>query len=316
MNNNVVYRKIFLKAKFFILTGCFFLSDCIASNVRSVAPDSLKNISSKSTGMKLTLIQPGTFNMGSPENEYQSDSNEHPQHVVTLTKPYYIGVYEVTQEEFMFTMGFNPSTIKGSKRLPVETLTWYDAVIFCNRLSELDNIDSAYEISNIKMDGLHVINADVHWTTGSRGYRLPTEAEWEFACRAGTITPFPYGNTISTDQANYDGTVSYFENNKTYSKKETQGIFRKRPVEVDSLLPNNFGLYNIVGNVFEWCWDYYGKYSPQHQYDRTGPDTGTGRIRRSGAYGSPGYHMRSSLRHGIPLGVALFHMGLRVAKNI
>jgi formylglycine-generating enzyme required for sulfatase activity len=266
--------------------------------------------------MKLKLIEPGTFSMGAPPNEFQSDTNEHPQHIVTLTKPYYIGVYEVTQDEFIKTMGFNPSTAKGNGRLPVETLSWYDAVLFCNMLSKLDGLDTAYEISNIKMDGEHFINADVIWKQNTNGYRIPTESEWEFACRAGTATPFPYGDFINTDQANYDGTVSYLDKNGTeYLKNETKGIYRRKTLPVDSLQANNFGLYNIVGNVFEWCWDYYGKYSANNQTDPTGPDLGTERVRRSGAYGSPGYHMRSSLRHGIPPGLALFHMGLRVAKT-
>jgi formylglycine-generating enzyme required for sulfatase activity len=284
------------------------LSACKNSKIKPAFSNNSKSLISKSVGMKFTLIQPGTFLMGAPESEYLSDSNEYPQHTVVLTKPYYMGVYEVTQEEFFRVKGFNPSTLKGAKRLPVETVTWYDAILFCNRLSILDKVDSCYEILNIKTDGIHTIHADVHLRVEKNGYRLPTEAEWEFACRGGTTTPFPFGDNITTIQANYDGYTPYFE-------KEKKEVFRDKSLEVDSLLANRFGLYNIVGNVFEWCWDYYGEYSGIKQTDPVGPSAGNERVRRSGAYTSPAHHMRSSVRHGIPPGVPFFHMGFRVSKN-
>lgn len=275
-----------------------------------------ETIFSSSTNLKLKLIEPGTFKMGAPVNEFQSDTNEYPQHTVTLTKPYYIGLYEVTQDEFIKIMGFNPSTKKGHSKLPVETLSWFDAIAFCNALSVRDGLDSCYVITNIKNEDGHIVAANVVWQKDANGYRLPTEAEWEFACRAGTTTPFPFGNSIGTDKANYFGTVSYMtEDGSEHLKDETKGIVRGMTLPVDSLATNKWGLYNVVGNVFEWVWDYYGKYPSDNQIDPIGPDLGTERVRRSGAYTSPGYHMRSSLRHGVPPGFALFHMGLRVAKS-
>lgn len=257
----------------------------------------LEFIESKSTKLKLKYIAPGTFYMGATTNEFQSDTNEYPQHLVKITQPFYIGVYEVTQEEFEKTMGFNPSTLKSGIRLPVETLSWFDVIAFCNKLSKKDGLDTCYKISNIMKEGHHIISANVTWLHEAKGYRLPTEAEWEFACRSGTYTAFPFGKSISSDKANYGDTK--------------RGI----SLPVDSLTANNWGLYNIVGNVFEWVWDYYGLYTSDTQTNPIGPDFGKERVRRSGAYTSPDHHMRSAVRHGVPPGAALFHMGFRLAKS-
>jgi formylglycine-generating enzyme required for sulfatase activity len=256
--------------------------------------------------MEFALIPAGTFEMGSPANEPEREKNEM-QHRVTLTRRFYMGVCEATQEQFAHVMGFNPSTVKGSLRLPVETVSWFDAILFCNRLSEKDRLPAAYEISNIKKNGDHVVGAEVSQILSSTGYRLPTEAEWEFACRAGTTTAFIFGNTITPEDANFDGLTPYNEGAK--------GEYRNRTIEVDALLPNRFGLYHMSGNVFEWCWDYYALYPPGPATDPTGPDHGTDRIRRGGSYKSPGHHMRSAMRHGVPPHVPFFHIGFRVVRG-
>ena len=130
-----------------------------------------------SIGMKFVWIPPGTFMMGSPKEEKRTASYDETQHKVTLTKGFYMGVYPVTQEQWQAVMGNNPSHFKGEKNLPVEMVSWDDCQEFIKKLREKDK----------------------------KPYRLPTEAEWEYACRAGTTTPFHFGETISTDQANYDG---------------------------------------------------------------------------------------------------------------
>lgn len=291
-----------------LITINLFITGCSSPNDVTGFRKLPKDISSPGTGMKLIAIPSGTFKMGTDKEEYPGDKDESPQHKVTLLRDYYIGVYEVTQAEFEKVMGYNPSTLKGSPRLPVETLTWYDAVAFCNRLSQLDHFNPAYTISDIKKDSFHIIDAYVTCDFNSNGYRLPTEAEWEKACRGGTLTPFPFGNNIKTSQANYDGETPYL-------LSEPKGLFRNKSIEVDSLVSNGFGLYHIVGNVFEWCWDYKGNYSSYPQANPIGPEFGTERIRRGGAYTSPAHHMRSAVRHGVPPGAALFHMGMRVVKS-
>ncbi len=229
--------------------------------------------------MKLVLIPAGKFLMGSPLNEEGRDADEGPQKTVTITRPFYMGVHEVTQAQYSAIMGANPSQFKEWTH-PVEQVSWNDAADFCKKLSE---------------------------TTG-QAVRLPTEAEWEYACRAGTRTPFHTGDTISTDQANYDGNETYGGGRK--------GVYRQKTVPVGSFAPNAWGLYDMHGNVWEWCSDWYaGEYTNAVETDPQGPKTGESRVLRGGSWLYNPRYCRSATRNWDAPGTRNFIIGFRVVVS-
>jgi eukaryotic-like serine/threonine-protein kinase len=230
-----------------------------------------------SIGMKLVWIPPGKFTMGSPTSEKERNDDE-VQHEVEITKGFWFGKYPVTQFEYEAVTAENPSRFKGPK-LPVETLNWSQAKDFCRKLSDREGKD----------------------------YSLPTEAEWEYACRAGTKGPFSTGENLTTDQANYKGTHPYAGNAK--------GIYRQKTVEVGSFAANGFGLHDMHGNVFQWCEDWYGPYEQGGRAvdPKAGPLQGSGRVFRGGSWDEIAGHCRSAYRYGVgPLAKGA-ELGFRVA---
>lgn len=223
---------------------------------------------------EFVLISGGTFQMGSRSSESWRSEDE-TAHTVTLSD-FYISRYEVTQAEYQTVMGENPSSFSGDD-LPVDSVSWIEAIQYCNARSEAEGLTPAYAV-----DG-----QSVSWDRSANGYRLPTEAEWEYACRAGTDTPFNTETSISAEEANYWGHYPYLieDNYFTQGNLETKpGVYRQTTVAVGSFEPNALGLCDMHGNVGEWVWDWYGAYGTEEQTDPTGPTSGTRRVYRGGGW--------------------------------
>jgi formylglycine-generating enzyme required for sulfatase activity len=227
-------------------------------------------------GMKLVVIPPGEFLMGS--DEATTPAEERPQHHVRITKLFLLGVYEVTQEEFRKVTGGNPSKFTDDPRLPVEQVTWDQCQDFLRRLNNLTDEKEA-----------------------GRSYRLPTEAEWEYACRAGTQTRTCYGDSLAVDQANFNG-----------EHAAEPGINRRRTLPVGSFKPNAWGLYDMLGNVSEGVADWFSEtyYSESPLEDPQGPADGTAGVARGGGWADWG--CRSAMRDSGPRSGVYPNVGFRV----
>ena len=253
------------------------------------------------------LIQGGAFQMGSPESE-DWRSNDETLHRVTVA-PFYLAKHEVTQKIYREVTGKNPSTFSGDD-LPVESVTWLEAVEFCNALSLREGRTPAYTVSSG--------GAQVAWNRGANGYRLPTEAEWECAARAGTTTPFYSRKTPGADDVNFYGHYPYQieQNYFNDSVLETRpGVYRARTLAVGSFAPNPNGLYDIYGNVGEWCFDYYADYGTVAQTNPTGAASGTRRVYRGGGWNDFGKNLRSAYRAAMPQANSSHSVGIRLAVS-
>jgi formylglycine-generating enzyme required for sulfatase activity len=218
--------------------------------------------------------------MGSPENEPGRSGNEQ-QHRVTLTKGFFMQTTEVTQGQWRAVMGSNPSFFKNcGDNCPVDNVSWNDVQDFIKRLNAKDD---------------------------RANYRLPTEAEWEYAARSGSSTPFAFGNCLSASQSNYDGRRPLNGCNKEQ--------YRKKPVKVASFSPNAWGLYDMHGNVWEWCADWYGEYPQSAVVDPLGPEKANRRVLRGGSWDNGGRYVRSAYRYGYKPTRRFRHYGFRVVRG-
>ena len=243
-------------------------------------------------------INGGTFTMGSPASEPERARDE-VQHKVTVSS-FYMGRYEVTQKEYEEVMGTNPGAYKGDN-LPVENVSWFDAVEYCNQRSQREGLSPAYTITGSGN------SRTVTWNRNANGYRLPTEAEWEYACRAGTTTAFNTGDDITTGEANY--------NDDPYDYGMLgPPVGTGRTAPVGSFAANPWGLYDMHGNVLEWCWDWYGDYARGRQTDPTGAASGANRVHRGGSAGSSKWLLRSAFRTSFDPDWSLNGIGFRLVR--
>ena len=257
---------------------------------------------------EMVRINGGTFTMGSPASEPGRSDIEGPQHRVKVSS-FYMGKHPVTQAEYREVMKKKSSDFKGDNQ-PVVYVSWYNAVEYCNKRSEKEGLSPAYTIHKNKSDPNNKSSEDkVKWKVAlnqnAEGYRLPTEAEWEYACRAGTTTPFNTGENITTEQANYNGNP--YNNN-------AGGTYRKGTTPVGSFAPNPWGLYDMHGNVWEWCWDWWGLYSKDAQADPQGAQTGSDRVLRGGSWDFCAQYLRSAYRFNSAPSWQYFIIGFRVAR--
>jgi formylglycine-generating enzyme required for sulfatase activity len=271
--------------------------------------------------IEMVWINPGTFLMGSPANEPGHDIDE-TQHQVTLTKGFYMGKVPVTQAQYQAVMGSNPSEHKvggvrafyisgiiDTTNFPVEMVSWYDAIVFCNKLSMQEFLSPAYRINGstdpaawgtVPTGSNSTWNA-VEIVSGSTGYRLPTEAQWEYACRAGTTTAYNTGATISDNTGWYRGSSEI------------------RSHKVGLKPPNAWGLYDMHGDVYELCWDTSpspsSDYTSGPQTDPIGPASGSYKIMRGGSWNESSQdHLRSAYRDRINVSDQLNDTGFRVVR--
>jgi sulfatase modifying factor 1 len=248
----------------------------LAKILRALSPESMLDGRDPIFGTKnqVVRIPGGTFLMGDKDTgQFQA-----------AVKDFWMDMYPVTQALYRQVTGENPGRFKGDDH-PVEKVSWLDVVGFCNRLSEKMDLEPAYKI----------VGEQVEWLKDKNGFRLPTEAEWEYACRAGT-TGDRYG---PIDE------VAWYADN---SGDSTQGVGQKKP--------NGFGLYDMIGNVWEWVWDWYGGYPSESADNPSGPDTGSCRVVRGGSWYDVARLCRSAIRSDGEPGDRNLDLGVRLSRSL
>jgi len=235
---------------------------------------------------QLVRIESGSFLMGG------SRDDERPLHEVVIARPFLLAATEVTRGMWQSVMDHPAGYFTAcGDDCPLESVTWDDAIAFCNALSRKSGLDSVYTMRG----------DSVTWRPDADGYRLPTEAEWEYACRAGTTTPFAGGACLDPAAANFDGYHPLFDC--------PSGVYRQQPVPVASFAPNPWGLYDMHGNVSEWCWDAYARYGEA-------PRDGALRCYRGGSWADGAIGCRAAVRYSLPRSAARDQLGLRLARTI
>ena len=240
-------------------------------------------------------ISAGTFLMGSPTNESARGSDE-TRHSVTISKGFYMSKYLVTQSNYIVLMATNPSWFATSHGFtqdlnrPVEQVRWSDATNYCGKLTQQERLSG---------------RIFTNWV-----YRLPTEAEWEFACRAGTTNAFNYGINLLSGMANFNGQSEYYGN--VGNSNNPSGTFLQRTSPVGNYQSNARGLYDMTGNVWEWCQDWYASFATNSVTDPQGPASGSARVFRGGAFNATGAACRSASRDKYNPAAGFNTVGFRV----
>ncbi len=242
-------------------------------------PSQSQTITVRGVSFRMVLIRAGEFIMGSPADEPGRKDDEI-QHRVRLSRDYWMGETQVTQALWEAVMGDNPSAFDDGGEYPVEEVSWDDCQRFIQDLNRL---------------------------VSGGGFRLPTEAEWEYACRAGTTTPFHTGRCLGTHEANYDGNYPL--------EGCPEGEYREQTTRVASFAPNAWGLYDMHGNVDEWCQDWYGVYPSGPVTYPSGPSSGANRVLRGGGWRSDAGGCRSAYRDGLTPDFRYSNLGLRLART-